>query len=527
MLRTALALAIGGLLLAGCFGDGSPPPAAPEASPTIKATSTATPSAEPSPAATATPTPSPMPTAQATRHPAATLKTLESTASLSATAGSGPHVTFGDGKYVAGVDIPPGRYRALSPSNDCTGRTIGDGDFVPKSTLTIVDIDMDDWLSSEGCGRWTDDLTPIVLPGQPFGDGSWLVGAEIAPGRYHAAAPSEECRWFRLAHFSGRFRVDSSGRGGVYLGAGRAWSGRGVVDIAAGDAGFHSEGCGIWSAASTRHAEPGQPFGDGLFLVDSELAPGLYRATAERCHWRLMSDFGGYFPSDRPDPSMRSGVTPVVDIRASAAGFHSEGCGTWSGNPQPIVRPGQPFGDGTFVVGLDIAPRRYRTTTATDECEWYRLHDFGGSVYDNWPGNLAGTSGAPLFVLSIVDAGPSGSGFVSNGCGEWSSDLAPIATPGQPFGDGTFLVGPEVAPERYRALSPAEDCQWARWGGFGGELEPPSYGWVDLIGYGDQILPLPTSRRQTSGSIRGAVASGRGNDAGPRSGCGEWTRLRP
>ena len=328
MLRTALALAIGSLLLAGCFGGGSPPPTVPEASPAIEATSTATPSAEPSPAATPTP--------QATRHPAATPKTLEATASLSATAGSGPHVTFGDGKYVAGVDIPPGRYRALLPSNDCTGRTIGDGDFVPRSTLTIVDIDTDDWLSSEGCGSWTDDLTPIVLPGQPFGDGSWLVGAEIAPGRYHAAAPSEECRWFRLAHFSGRFRVDSSGRGGVYLGAGRAWSGRGVVDIAAGDAGFHSEGCGIWSAASTRHAEPGQPFGDGAFLVGPEVAPGRYRALspAEDCQWARWGGFGGEL-----DPPSYGWVdligygdqdSAVADIAPSDIGFHTRGCGEWA-----------------------------------------------------------------------------------------------------------------------------------------------------------------------------------------------------
>ena len=54
MLRTALALAIGGVLLAGCFGGGEPPPVASEASPTIEATSTAAPSADPSPAATPT-----------------------------------------------------------------------------------------------------------------------------------------------------------------------------------------------------------------------------------------------------------------------------------------------------------------------------------------------------------------------------------------------------------------------------------------------------------------------------------------
>ena len=63
MLRTAVALAIGCLLLAGCLGGGSPPASTPEASPPIEATSTATalpttmPTAEPSATIEAAPTP--------------------------------------------------------------------------------------------------------------------------------------------------------------------------------------------------------------------------------------------------------------------------------------------------------------------------------------------------------------------------------------------------------------------------------------------------------------------------------------
>ena len=67
MLRTAVALAIGCLLLAGCLGGGSPPASTPEASPTIEATSTATalpttmPAAEPSATIEAAPTPAAAP----------------------------------------------------------------------------------------------------------------------------------------------------------------------------------------------------------------------------------------------------------------------------------------------------------------------------------------------------------------------------------------------------------------------------------------------------------------------------------
>ena len=99
--------------------------------------------------------------------------------------------------------------------------------------------------TSRGCGTWSPDLTPKVTPGQPFGDGTYLVGAEIAPGRYYASSPTTSCYWTRLGSFDGdmNFGYDLSDD---ILGYGRL----AIVDILQTDVGFRSSGCGNWSGAN-------------------------------------------------------------------------------------------------------------------------------------------------------------------------------------------------------------------------------------------------------------------------------------
>ena len=118
---------------------------------------------------------------------------------------------------------------------------------------------------------------------------------------------------------------------------------------------------------------------------------------------------------------------------------------------------------------------------------------------------------APLGVVddlppSIVDIEPTDAGFYSYGCGGWTSDFAPLATPGEPFGAGAYLVGPEVAPGRYRSDSLGY-CLWERLSGFGGR--PGDV--VQSVGIkGADAWPL--------------VVAISPDDAGFRSwGCGEWT----
>ena len=204
--------------------------------------------------------------------------------------------------------------------------------------------------------------------------------------------------------------------------------------------------------------------------------------------------------------------TAVADIAPTDAGFSSLGCGVWSRSRMPAATPGQPFGDGSFLVGDEVAPGRYRNPGVSGylECTWRRLSGCGGE-----PGDILGEgwsgSGAPLGVVddlppSIVDIEPTDAGFYSYGCGGWTSDFAPLATPGEPFGAGAYLVVLEVAPGRYRSDTLGY-CLWERLSGFGGR--PGDV--VQSVGIkGADAWPL--------------VVAISPDDAGFRSwGCGEWT----
>jgi len=118
------------------------------------------------------------------------------------------------------------------------------------------------------------------------------------------------------------------------------------------------------------------------------------------------------------------------------------------------------FGDGTFVVGADIAPGTYRNTEGQG-CYWERLSGFGGTTGDI----LANDNASGPAVVTIF---PTDKGFSSERCGSWTSDLSPITTnPGAPFRTGTYIVGRDIAAGQWKSSGGA-GCYWARLSGFDG-----------------------------------------------------------
>ena len=415
--------------------------------------------------------------------------------------------SFGDGDHRVGIDVLPGRYRAVGASEECSWSVsslgpepaasgkASDTDRAPiRLPLTVADIDLSEArFTSDGCGTWSEELTPVATLGEPFGDGTYIVGLDIAPGRYRASDPSASCLWLRLSDFRIFREYNRYGLRDIRSTLGSVWGSTvlggdisTVVDIQPGDAGFYSEGCGMWSDDLGPTVEPGQPFGDGTFIVGAEVAPGRYRAQtpSDSCYWFRLSDFLGEYGETRHGwVGRRSDRTSIVDIDAEDAGFYSSGCGTWSDDLSPIVTPGQPFPDGTYIVGVDIEPGRYRatdSTNGTEECFWLRLYDFGGTR-----GAYEGLYAASRGWERIADIDRSDVGFTSRGCGTWSSELTPVRTPGESLGDGVYIVGVDIGPGRYRAHAPGGSCLWARLNGFGGDT---SFGYdysPDTIAYGE------------------------------------------
>lgn len=154
-----------------------------------------------------------------------------------------------------------------------------------------------------------------------FGSGTWRVGIEIAPRTYRTRSAVSDCYWERLRGFSGQLKD---------IIANDFASGYQVVTIKTTDRGFKSSRCGTWSSNLSQVTSSKTRFGQGTFIVGTDIAPGLYRSSrGDGCYCARLSGFLGTL-SQIIANDFRTGGTALVRIRASDRGFLSHRCGTWS-----------------------------------------------------------------------------------------------------------------------------------------------------------------------------------------------------
>ena len=159
---------------------------------------------------------------------------------------------------------------------------------------------------------------PPPTPPAGFGDGTYIVGQQIAAGRYQAAGGGS-CYWERLSGFGGTLGeiiANSFGRSHV------------IVDIAPSDAGFHTDDCGpftVYDAIGT----PTSSMGDGQWVVIEQIRPGTYSAPGGgSCYWERLRGFGGTTGDIIANDF--DTTNPIVAIASSDQGFTSDDCGTWT-----------------------------------------------------------------------------------------------------------------------------------------------------------------------------------------------------
>jgi len=113
-------------------------------------------------------------------------------------------------------------------------------------------------------------LQPVAAAPSSFGNGVQLVGLDIQPGTYRSVNPGGGCYWERLSGVGGtmdEILANDNPRGPA------------IVTISPGDFAFSSSRCGEWSADLTPITKsPTESFGDGDFMVGTEVAPGLWRS---------------------------------------------------------------------------------------------------------------------------------------------------------------------------------------------------------------------------------------------------------
>ena len=174
----------------------------------------------------------------------------------------------------------------------------------------------------------------FVLSGcNVFGNGIFPVGSVnsqstpgvATPGTYESSG-GQGCLWLR-----------SSAGGGII--AANYLNGPDVVTILPTDAGFQSQGCGLWVPLPTSGPEV-TSFGDGGYAIGIAIAPGTYSAPGgPDCYWQQDSDFldAGTSIISSSSSSYLGGGPVTVTFAPNAVRLFVQGCGTWTqGPPTPV-----------------------------------------------------------------------------------------------------------------------------------------------------------------------------------------------
>lgn len=171
--------------------------------------------------------------------------------------------------------------------------------------------------------------TVRLIPAGPktsFSAGQYLVGKDVASGRYFAGPNVNGCYWERQRGLSGSLN-DVIANDFVGYNAGQI-----IVDIRSTDLAFMTKSaCGTWSQ-SARSAPAASSITPGVWLVNTQLAPGVYRAqTSPGCYWERLRHFDGTLDGIIANNFVSGGGQQLVELRSSDAGFSSDGdCGTWT-----------------------------------------------------------------------------------------------------------------------------------------------------------------------------------------------------
>ncbi len=165
---------------------------------------------------------------------------------------------------------------------------------------------------------------PASQPAQPqfrtFGNGIWVVGKDIQPGTYRTRHDSAGCYFARLRGFGGT--LDE-------IIANENSDSRLVVTIAASDKGFESDNCDTWSSDLSAITDNKTSFGDGDFILGTDMQPGMYRDTGGTgCYYARLRGFG-HTIADIISNNLSDNVA-VVTIARTDKGFESHSCGTWT-----------------------------------------------------------------------------------------------------------------------------------------------------------------------------------------------------
>lgn len=263
-------------------------------------------------------------------------------------------------------------------------------------------------------------------PPSQFKDGVYLVNQDIAPGTYRSTGKGAACYWER------------DGEGDEILHNHFGLTG-GVVTIQPTDYRFESKRCGPWVALDPNNKvglapdQQAAPKKDGFYVVGVDIAPGVWKSTgtSARCYWERQNLTQDLLDNDL---GFSGGV---VTIRPDDFEFYTKDCGTWTmldtnNLPAlPIEQQRANKKDGTYIVGLNMAPGRWRSNGIGKSCYW-ETSTASQEIIDNHFG----------VASVIVEIAPTDFEFKTKGCGLWTLSEGV----GTPINNGQSTAGTSPVP---------------------------------------------------------------------------------
>jgi hypothetical protein len=242
----------------------------------------------------------------------------------------------------------------------------------------------------------TSALPPLQSPKR---DGSYIVGEDIAPGKWESTGASGNCYWARLGDYQETLDNHAGLAGGT-------------VTILVSDYEVTFSGCGTWRYVEglQRSLQPdaAEPKTDGFYTVGVEIVPGKWESTGMggSCYWARLGDY----QETLDNHAGLAGGTATILIPDYEVTF--SGCGIWQ-YVEGLDRRLQPDAtdpkrDGFYTVGVEIAPGRWRSTGAGAGCYWARLDQYQ-DTFDNYYGH----AGGDVTILA------SDYEVLFKGCGTW------------------------------------------------------------------------------------------------------------
>lgn len=167
------------------------------------------------------------------------------------------------------------------------------------------------------------------------------------------------------------------------------------------------------TTTTTRSTGTTIPHLDGweTLVVGEDIQPGIITSDADLdyCGWsRVITVDDGRSAEGLANGG---GPRPVVEVKPTDLLAHS--CGPWEAYV-PADTPATTMGDGDWLVGADVAPGRYRTSSNNPDCYWERGRDFTRDPATH----LENNGGDGRTVVDLVD----GERFTTYQCGTWVRD---------------------------------------------------------------------------------------------------------